>query len=124
METESVYCSTCKRPVRLTWTPMASHDGEAPLRDPELVCLEYGECCTGATCSVSEMPRAVMGVRLARSGLKAGPWRTLRAPCAGCEQEQYLELVDDSFAFCPVCGTTNPVSQATQRGGGFHPPRR
>ena len=107
METQTAYCRTCDHPVRFTWTDQPSHEGQANLHDAELVCLDFDGACTSPTCPLSGMPNVVMGVRLARSGLKEGPWPTLRAPCEGCGTVQEQEVLDASYAFCPACGTTN-----------------
>lgn len=108
MNTETAFCATCDRPVRFTWTPSPSHEGEANLREPEVVCLEFGECCSGGTCPVSNLPKVVMGVRLARSGLREdAAWRTIRAPCEGCGAVREQKVIDPTYLVCPECGTTN-----------------
>lgn len=107
MNTHSAFCTSCDRAVRLTWTPAPGHDGEANLRDAELVCLDFGERCATATCPISHLPRVVMGVRLARSGLREGPWRTLHAYCEGCGSVQEQEVIDASYVVCTLCRSTN-----------------
>ncbi len=48
----------------------------------------------------------VMGVRLARSGLR-DRWRTVTAQCEGCGQVSELTVVDREHAYCTICGSTN-----------------
>lgn len=55
MKSHTAYCSACDRPVKVL-----VRDGfEAD--DPEsLVCLDYGEKCTGALCPLFTVPTEVM----------------------------------------------------------------
>lgn len=108
MNTDVAFCTACNGPVRLTWTPMPSHDGQAPLHDSELVCLEFRDRCGSTTCPHGRVPAVVMGVRLARSGLRPeGEWRHIVAPCEGCDAPATQEVLSDTHSFCPICGTTN-----------------
>jgi hypothetical protein len=105
---QKAYCSACDKQVQVTWTPAPMHGGQATLPDgPELVCLDFGEHCTGELCPAFGLPRVLMGVRLARSGLKPEALRTLSAPCQACGQLVDLQIIDDNNATCPACGTTN-----------------
>jgi hypothetical protein len=70
METHIAYCSACDQAVRVAVTDAPVHSDQAPLRDGELVCLDFGERCTGSMCPMFGLPRVLMGVRLARSGLR------------------------------------------------------
>ncbi len=66
-----------------------------------------------------------MGVRLARSGLKPGPWTTVTAPCQGCGELSELQVLDESYAYCPLCGTTNRwIRLRVEDGEYFVPTRR
>jgi hypothetical protein len=107
MKTQLAYCSACDQQVRIMVTPAPLHEGHANLPDPEVVCLDFGEKCTGALCPMFGLPSIVMGVRLARSGLRAEPWTTVSAMCQGCGQLSDLQIIDRETAHCTVCGTTN-----------------
>lgn len=103
------YCPSCRHQVRLTVTRAAPRDGQANLPDgAELVCLDFDEHCTGCTCPFSGTSGIVMGVRLARSGMRAEEeWRTVHGRCQGCGRMVDLEVLDRTYGYCPVCGTTN-----------------
>ena len=108
MKTEIAYCSGCGHQVRLVFTDPPPRDGHANLReDAQIVCLDYQETCTGGKCPTTGKPGIVMGVRLARSHLADETFRTIHARCDGCGEVADLEILDDTFAICPVCNTTN-----------------
>lgn len=109
METRSVYCPRCDHDVSVTLTPHPLHgSGQATLPDGgEMVCLDFGPQCTGERCAISALPRVVMGVRLARSGLGGEQMETVRALCEACETVQPLQVIDDTHARCPACDTVN-----------------
>lgn len=107
MEVEQIYCPGCNHGIRLTRTA-AHRDGQASLpAGAEVVCLDFGEGCADRRCPVTGRPGIVMGVRLARSHLKDEPWRTVTARCDGCGEVADLEILDDTYALCPRCETTN-----------------
>lgn len=106
-ETRKTYCSHCQKEVVVTLTPAADRDGQANLPEhDQLVCLDFGDKCDGEICPLSRYRPVVMGVRLARSGLR-DEWRTVSAQCEGCGQVSDLIIVDHEHAFCTICGTTN-----------------
>lgn len=108
MSMSTVYCTVCDKQVQLSCTASPLHEGEANLRDEELVCLTFGARCAAGRCPISGLPSVVMGVRLARSGMEPEePWRTIRMRCDGCEQVTEMKILDNVHASCPVCGTTN-----------------
>jgi hypothetical protein len=108
MQTHYAFCSACDRPVRVALTRAPVHGGQPMLEDgPELVCLEFGEQCTGEFCPMFGLPSILMGVRLARSDLSPETWRTVQAPCEGCNSVQELQVLDRTHAHCPACGTIN-----------------
>lgn len=102
-------CPTCRHPVRLTVTTTPPRHGHANLPDgAELVCLDFGEGCTSSTCPLSGTAGIVMGVRLARSGMRPEEeWDTVHGRCQGCGRMADLEILDRSYGYCPICGTTN-----------------
>lgn len=57
METQLAYCSACDRQVRVVAKSEAGAWPDPGQVDPhELVCLEYGESCTGTLCPVFRLP--------------------------------------------------------------------
>ncbi len=109
MESRKVFCPKCNHDVTVTVTPQPLHgSGHATLPDGgDMVCLDFGPQCTGERCAVSALPRVVMGVRLARSGMAPERLETVRAVCEACERVQELEIIDDTHAHCPACDTIN-----------------
>lgn len=106
MEQQLVHCTRCDKDVRIVVTS-EPHDSQANVRDPDVVCLDFGQACTESACPVCGVAGVVMGVRLARSDLKPEPWPTVRATCQGCHHTADLEIIDRHYAYCPECGTTN-----------------
>lgn len=108
METRKMFCPQCQHQVTVTLTPQPLHGGHASLPDGgKLVCLDFGAQCRDERCAVSALPREVMAVRLARSGLRPDRLQHVRALCEGCEQVVALAVIDDSHAICPDCDTVN-----------------
>ncbi|HSW31345.1 MAG TPA: hypothetical protein VLH75_17795 [Longimicrobiales bacterium] len=108
MRSELAHCAGCGHKVRLVFTDPPPHDGQANLReDAEIVCLDYKEGCTAGVCPNTGRPGIVMGVRLAKSHMNDGAFKTLHARCEGCGQVTDLEVLDGTFALCPLCNTTN-----------------
>lgn len=108
MKTELAYCSGCGHKVRLVFTDPPPHDGHANLPDgADIVCLDYQESCSGGKCPATGKPSVVMGVRLAKSHLNDEAFETVHARCDGCGATADLEVIDDDFALCPLCDTTN-----------------
>ena len=108
MRQEVAYCSGCGHEVRLVFTDPPPHDGQANLREgAEIVCLEYREECAGGKCPATGKAGIIMGVRLARSHLNDDAFKTVHARCEACGQVADLEILDDTFAICPLCDTTN-----------------
>jgi hypothetical protein len=105
MKTEVAYCSGCGHQVRLVFTEPPPHDGHASLPEgTEIVCLES---CSGGKCPTTGTPGIVMGVRLAKSHLNDASFKTIRARCEACGQISDLEVLDDTYALCTLCNTTN-----------------
>jgi formate dehydrogenase maturation protein FdhE len=106
-EVKKTYCTHCQKEVDVTLSQAAPRSGQANLQESdEVVCLDFGDRCDGEVCPLSNFRPVVMGVRLARSGLRED-WTTVRAQCEGCGQVSDLNVLDKEHAFCPLCGTTN-----------------
>jgi hypothetical protein len=106
-ETRKTYCTHCQKEVLVAISAAAPRGGQANLQDhDEVVCLDFGDKCDGEICPLSRFRPVVMGVRLARSGLRE-EWTTVRAQCEGCGQVTDLKVLDREHAFCVLCGTTN-----------------
>jgi hypothetical protein len=48
------------------------------------------------------LPRILMGVRLARSGLRPEAFRDVKAPCQDCGEHVELQIIDNNYAHCPA----------------------
>ena len=108
MKTEIAFCSGCGHQVRLNFTDPPPRDGHANLRDEaEIVCLDYQETCSAGKCPTTGRPGIVMGVRLAKSHLNDDTFETIHARCEGCGEVSDLEVLDETFAMCTLCDTTN-----------------
>ncbi|HEX6322862.1 MAG TPA: hypothetical protein VFZ36_03980 [Vicinamibacterales bacterium] len=100
------YCSACDHDVRIAVLPGPVHGGQAETGDtPEVVCLDFGTSCTGAMCPMFGLPSLLMGVRLAQSGLREEPWKTVRAPCQGCGNVVDHQVIDATHLLCPECNS-------------------
>lgn len=107
VESRKTFCTHCQKEVLVAITPGAPRGGQAMVQDhDEVVCLDFGDKCDGEVCPLSRFRPVVMGVRLARSGLRE-EWTTVRAQCEGCGQLSDLKVLDREHAFCVLCGTTN-----------------
>jgi hypothetical protein len=103
-----MYCPKCGHDVTITLTQAPLHGGHANVEDgADLVCLDFGPQCTSSVCNLFGLPRVVMGVRLARSGMRPERMQTVRALCDGCQRVTTLEVVDDTHAHCSECRTIN-----------------
>lgn len=103
----SAYCPGCDREVHLTLSRAPSHRGHANLPDgAEMVCLDFSEGCSGGRCPLTGSPGIVMAVRLARSHLADEKFTTLFGRCDACGNVTELEILDDRYAFCPICEST------------------
>ena len=108
MADDTYYCPHCDKKVGIDVTRPREHSGHANLPEGgELVCLDFGAGCADIRCPLSSVPSVVMGVRLARSGMKEEEWVTVHAVCEGCAQPSDLKVLDKDYAYCSLCGTTN-----------------
>ncbi|HSL71359.1 MAG TPA: hypothetical protein VK864_14020 [Longimicrobiales bacterium] len=105
MDTHTAYCSARDQEVHIAWLDYGSA-GEPPSADAAVVCLDYGQECSGALCPAFGLPSILMGARLARSGLPTHQWRTVRAACVECGQLGELKVLSSKYLYCTVCGTT------------------
>lgn len=61
MEVRTAYCSACDQEVRVVARPELLGWPLSRVDDPrQLVCLEYGQRCTGDMCPVFEVPTGRM----------------------------------------------------------------
>jgi len=119
MQIHHSYCSACDHQVRIAVTPGSAYSGQAPVADaPDVVCLDFGERCSGAMCPMIGLPRILMGIRLAQSGL-ADEWQTFRAPCQSCGDTVDFEVLDASFAICPRCSARHRWLQFKVENGAY-----
>jgi hypothetical protein len=109
MESQLAYCSACDLQVPIAITPGPVHGGQANINDaPEVVCLHFGQHCTGEFCPMFGLPRILMGVRLARSEHEPeGGWKTITAFCDGCGHVSEQQVLDTNHAHCAECGSVN-----------------
>lgn len=106
-DAKSVYCPGCDGQVQITMTRAPAHGGHANLPDgAEMVCLNFGAGCADGRCPMTGIPGIVMGVRLAKSHLGDERFPTMLARCDACENVARLEILDEKYAFCPICEST------------------
>jgi hypothetical protein len=60
METHRAYCSACDCQVEVIVRPGAAVNPTTGEREDEVICLAYGESCTGAMCPMSARPVETM----------------------------------------------------------------
>ncbi len=106
MKTHQLYCSACDRPVRVLITEMPSVEGQAPLEDREVVCLEIGAKCTGSMCPLGAEEPSAMVRRIVRNGVPLDTLETVQAHCPSCDNEVEMILYGGGRAGCSVCGRT------------------
>lgn len=104
MESHTAYCSACDQDVKVVVTDAPLHSDQAPLADAQVVCLDFAARCSGSMCPMFGLPRILMGVRLAQSGLRPDAFPTVKAPCPACDTLVELQMIDDQHVFCPSCG--------------------
>jgi hypothetical protein len=111
-----LYCSARDQEVRVVLTDEPTHDGQAPLADLELLCMEIGEKCTGNLCPVCAQPATIMDARLARSGLAEKSHPKVIAQCDGCGRVTELVLTLGGYATCTECHSTRLLSGVEDAG--------
>ena len=65
LEIRTAYCSACDRNVRVVYAPRQPNADRPPAAS-DLVCLEYGERCTGDMCPLFDVPSDEMRKNLKR----------------------------------------------------------
>ena len=106
MREMTMFCSARDQDVRIVVTDEAEHDGQAPILDPEMICLEIGESCTGSLCPVCAIPVDAMDARLAKSGLRPDIHRKVRGYCDACGRETELVVSYGGYLSCTECRGT------------------
>lgn len=109
MRETTIHCSARDTDVRVLLTDEPLYDGQAPLADSELICLEIGDGCTGRTCPLGAEAPTEMDVALVKLGLDAGH-HAERALCAGCDRVTEMHRVVGGYVICTECGTAMPVT--------------
>lgn len=102
----TMFCSARDREVRIVVTDEPVHEGQAPVLDPEMICLEIGESCAGRLCPVCALPADALDARLAKSGLRSDAYRSVRGRCDACEREAVMVLSFGGHLSCTECGAT------------------
>ena len=105
MNSHQMFCSACNREVRVMMTDAPPEDGQAPLHDEEMICLEIGEQCSGLCPIGAAAPDAMVG-RIMRNGLPLDGMRTVRSLCPSCGLENEMVLYGEGRASCTACGTS------------------
>jgi hypothetical protein len=105
MKTQQLYCGACDREVRVMITETPPPDGQAPLHDEEVVCLEIGAQCTGNMCPIGATAPNAMVSRILRNGLPLDGLRTVQSLCPSCGLETEMVLYGEGRASCTACGT-------------------
>jgi hypothetical protein len=105
MLTQTAYCSACDQDVHVVITDPPVMADQAPIEGGEVVCLDFGARCTGAMCPMFGLPKILMAVRLARSGLRPEAFESVTLPCEECGVTSEMKVLDDSHALCTTCGS-------------------
>lgn len=113
MKTRTAYCSACDRDVRILVTDAPLQDGQAPMPDSEVVCLECGEQCTGNLCPVGAVSPVAMRVRRIRSGDRPVLHPIVKVDCETCGHVTDYYIVSLEYATCGECGRTVSREQMT-----------
>lgn len=103
---QQMFCQGCERHVHVMVTDAAEDDAQANVPDPEIVCLEIGDWCSGSMCPLGATAPSAMVTRLIQSGEPLENLRTVRGHCDACGLESDLALYGRDLAACTVCGTT------------------
>lgn len=112
MKQTQMFCQGCDRHVHVLVTEESHEDAHANVHDPELVCLEIGDWCSGTMCPLGAAAPSAMVTRLINSGLPLDNLRTISGHCDACGLDGDLALYGKGMCACTVCGTSQarPVS--------------
>lgn len=106
MKQQQMFCQGCERHVHVMVTDAAEDDAQANVPDPEIVCLEIGDWCSGSMCPLGATAPSAMVTRLIHSGVPMDNIRTVRGHCDACGLDGELALYGKDLAACMVCGTS------------------
>lgn len=106
MQKQQMFCQGCERHVHVMVTDAAEDDAQANVPDPEIVCLEIGDWCSGSMCPLGATAPSAMVTRLIQSGVPMENLRTVRGHCDACGLDGELALYGKDLAACMVCGTS------------------
>ncbi len=117
---DTAHCMVRQATVRIAWTQLPIHDGQATLPDsPVPVCLDFGDACPVRRCPTFQVPRAVMACWVARAGLGAGRLLVRRDKCSACGEIAELQEIDAGALYCPACGNiATPTEKLPDRSSG------
>src|SRR5512146_2884637 len=102
---DNAFCVVRQANVHIAWTQLPIHDDVATLPDsPVPVCLDFGPACNVRRCPTFQVPRSVMAVWVARSGLGAERLPVIHGTCRVCGAVADLLQVDVGCLYCPACG--------------------
>lgn len=110
----TMYCSARDQDVRVVLTDEPAHEGQAPVVDTEVVCLEIGEKCTGSLCPICAMSPDAVDARLVHYGLKPEVHRKLVAHCDTCERDAEQVMSSGGYVTCADCGAVRRWYALTQ----------
>ena len=102
----SIHCPARDQEVRVLVTDHPSYEAQASILDAELLCLEIGDRCTGATCPLGAESPTAMDAHLAKAGLGPPGRARVLGHCGGCDRTTELALSVGGYATCVECGTT------------------
>lgn len=103
METTTLKCKVCDKPVRVVVTEGVHHDSQAEAHDEEVACLDVGASCAGA-CPLGAVEPDAMVARIVRNGLPMDGLTTVKATCPSCGALADMALYGRGRAACTVCG--------------------
>lgn len=101
-----IHCPVHGRDVRFAVTDAPVTDGQAPIADPDLICLDVGVHCPPGGCPVLHESTAAVDARLARSGLAPRAFRHVWTPCELCGRTTEQLLSAGGYVTCGECGAT------------------
>ncbi len=105
MKPQYMFCNGCQRHVQVVVTDPVEDDTQANVHDPEMICLEIGEWCSGSLCPLGAAAPGAMVARLIHAGEPTDALVVVRGHCEACGLETDLALFGRDQAACTVCGT-------------------